>query len=180
MGDVALPLRVAVEEMVEEPGAARVGQELGAIADEPARRDAVLEAHPAGAVVHHLDHLRLARPELLGDSTDELLGDVHHQMLHGLERLAAVLLGDDLWLAHLELEALAPHHLDQDRELELAASGYAEGVRGIRLIDADAHVAATLLPEPLSKLRGCDELALAAGERRNAGIEQHGDRGLVD
>src|SRR5262249_58352252 len=99
---------------------------------------------PAGAVVHHLDHLRLARPELLRDGADELFGDVHHQMLHGLERLATILLGDDLRLAYLELEALAPHHLDQDRELELAASRYAEGVGGIRFVDADAHGATRL------------------------------------
>src|SRR5262249_34501170 len=109
--------------------AARVGQEFGAVADEPATRDAVFEPYPAGAVVDHLDHLPLARAELGRDGADELLGNVDDQMLHRLEGPAALPPRDDLRLADLELEALAAHHLDEDRELQLAASGHAKRIR---------------------------------------------------
>jgi hypothetical protein len=65
----------------------------------PARRHAVLEPHAPGAVIHHLGHLALAGPELLRDRADELLGDVHHEVLHRLEGLAVLDLRDDLGLA---------------------------------------------------------------------------------
>ena len=41
-------------------------------------------------------------------------------------------------LADLELEALAPHHLDEDGELQLAAARHPEGVGRVGLLDADA------------------------------------------
>ena len=47
-------------------------------------------------------------------------------MLHRLEGLAVFLVRDDLGLADLDLEAFAPHDLDEDRELQLAAAGDAE------------------------------------------------------
>src|SRR5438094_8810140 len=80
----------------------------------------------------------------------------------------------------LELEPLAPHHLDEDRELELAATGDAEGVRRIGLLDADADVDALLFQEPLAELRRGDEPPLPARERRDVGGEEHGHRRLVD
>ena len=79
-------------------------------------------------MVDHLRHLALARAELLRHRADELLGDVHHEVLHRLERLAVFLVRDDLGLADLHLEALAPHRLDEDRELQLAAPRDLEGV----------------------------------------------------
>ena len=44
---VARPRLPAVEDVVQEAGAAGLGEELGAEADQPARRDEVLHAHPA-------------------------------------------------------------------------------------------------------------------------------------
>src|SRR6185503_9519690 len=52
--ELAVPGLVAVEDVVEDPGAARLGEELRPEADEPAGRDEVLHPHPAGAVVDHL------------------------------------------------------------------------------------------------------------------------------
>src|SRR4029453_19203875 len=49
LGNVALPLRVAVEEMVEEPGAPRVREKFRAVADEPARGQAILQPAPSRA-----------------------------------------------------------------------------------------------------------------------------------
>src|SRR5438445_8523380 len=43
-GDLPLPRSPPVEEVVQEPGAARVGQKLAPVSDEPARRDPVLRS----------------------------------------------------------------------------------------------------------------------------------------
>src|SRR6185369_10573672 len=94
--DLPVPRRPAVEEVVQEAAAARVREKLRAVADEPPRRDAVLEAHAPRPVIRHLDHLASPRADLLGYDADVLLGAVDHQVLHGLEPLAVLRPGDDL------------------------------------------------------------------------------------
>src|SRR5204863_166352 len=56
---LARPWLPAVEHVVEQTGAARLGEEFRAEADQAARRHEVLHAHPAGAVVDHLLQARL-------------------------------------------------------------------------------------------------------------------------
>ena len=53
-----------------------------------------------------------------------ILGDVDHELLHRFDDLAVQLLGDDVRPRDLQLEPLAAHHLDQDRQLQLAASDH--------------------------------------------------------
>ena len=69
-----------------DAGAARLGEELGAEADQAARRHEVLHPHPAGAVVDHLLEAALAQREQLGDDADVVLGDVDRE---ALDRLVA-------------------------------------------------------------------------------------------
>src|SRR5262249_11475504 len=99
MRNLTLPLRVAVEERVEKAVAAGGAVDVGAVPDEAARGEPILETYAPRAVIDHPGHQALAGSELLGDGADELLGDVHHEMLHGLERLALLLPRDDLGLA---------------------------------------------------------------------------------
>jgi hypothetical protein len=54
---------------------------------------------------------------------------------------AVDLAGDDLGLAHGELEALAAHHLDQHRQLQLAAALHLPRVGALGLQHADGDVA---------------------------------------
>ena len=89
-GDLALPLDVAVEERVHDGGAARVGQDFAAQADQAARRDMELEAHAAGAVVHHLVHLALARAELLDHHAEEGFRAIDDQVLDRLLSLPSM------------------------------------------------------------------------------------------
>ena len=87
---LALPDVPAVEEVVEEPGAARVGQELGAVADEAAggiRYSSRTRPVPWFTI---LAICAAARADLLRDRADELLGDVDDEVLHRLERLAVL------------------------------------------------------------------------------------------
>src|SRR5699024_7962834 len=98
-GDRAGPRLVALEDVVGDAGAAGLGEELRAEADQPARGHEELHPDPAAAVVGHLLHPALARGEELGDRTEILLGGVNGHALDGLVELAVDLPGDDLGLA---------------------------------------------------------------------------------
>src|SRR5690606_27893124 len=58
---LARPRLVPVEDVVEQAGAPRLGEELRPETDEPASRDEVVEPDPPGAVVDHL--LQPAAPQ---------------------------------------------------------------------------------------------------------------------
>src|SRR5207244_790772 len=62
---LAMPGFPGLEDMVEDAGAAGLGQELGADPDQSARWDEVLHARPAGAVVDHLHQAPLTEREQL-------------------------------------------------------------------------------------------------------------------
>ena len=118
--------------------------------------------------------------EQLGDGADVLLGGVDREPLDRLVQLAVLLVGDDLGLAGGQLEALAPHHLEQDDELQLAAALDLPGVGAADVVDADRDVADQLGVEPVEDLARGQLLALEAGERRGVDPDLDRERGLVD
>ena len=71
---------------------------------------------------------------------------------------AVDLLGDDLRPRHLQLEALAPHHLDEDRQLQLAAADDLHLLGRLGRLDADRDVAEQLLVEPIAEVARGDVL----------------------
>ena len=119
----------------------------------PRAGNAELQAHAAAAVVDHLGHRAAARAEPGDHHALEVLGDVDHELLDRLHALAVDLLGDDLGPRHLQLVALAAHHLDQDRELQLAAAEHLELLRRVGRLDAQRDVAEQLLVEALARWR---------------------------
>ena len=149
---LAVPRLPRLEDVVDDPGAARLGEELGAEADQPARGDEVLHARPAAAVVDHLLQAALAQREQLRDDADVLLGDVDRDALDRLVPLPVDLLGQHLRLADRQLEALAAHHLDEHRELQLAAALHLPGVGARGRQHAQRDVADELRVEPLLDL----------------------------
>ena len=166
--------------MVEDPGAARLGQELGAEADQAARRHEVLHARPAGAVVDHLRDAALAEREQLRDDADVVLGHVDRDALDRLVPLAVDLLRQHLGLADRQLEALAAHQLDEHRELELAAALHLPGVRPRGGEDAQRDVADELLLEARLDLARGQPVALGAGERARVDADRDRQARLVD
>ena len=164
-----------------DAGAAGVGEELGAEADQATGGDQELHAHPAGAVVGHLLHAALAGGQQLGDRAEVLLGRVDGQALHGLVDLAVDLLGDHLRLADGQLEALAAHLLDQDRQGQLATALHLPGVGALGGQHAQRDVADQLLVEAVLDQAGGDLGALdAAHQRAGVGADRHRDGRLVD
>ncbi len=126
---------------MHQGGAARVGEQLAAQADQAARRNFEFEAHAARAVIAHLDHLAAAAAEGFHDDADEIVGDVDDQALERLHlscRLSC--LTTISGLPTDELETFAAHRFDQDGELEFAAAENSEGFRSVGVFDADGNV----------------------------------------
>ena len=178
--DLSLPRLPAIEDVVDQPGAAGFGEELGAEPDQPARGDDVFHPHPAGAVVDHLLHAALAQRQQLRDHADELLGRVDAHPLDRLVELAVDLAGDDLGLADGHLEALTAHHLDQHRQRQLAAALHLPDVGALGHDDPQRDVADELAVQSRLELRGGQLVAVLAGQRRVVDAERDRQRRLVD
>ena len=105
-------------------------------------------------MVDHLLHAPLAQREQLRDDADVVLGHVDREALDRLVQLAVDLARDDLRLADRELEAFAPHRLDEHRELELAAALHFPRVGTLGRQDAQRDVADELLRSAASRRAG--------------------------
>src|SRR4029078_8236370 len=92
--------------------------------------------------------------------------DVDGDPLVRLLELAVDLAQQDLRAGRGQLEALAAHLLDEDRQLELAAIADLECLARLRWPDLDRDVAEHLLFEAGLDLAAGDVLALATGQRR--------------
>ena len=110
--------------------------------------------------------LTVARRERLRHGADVLLGDVDHAALERLALLAVDLAGDDLGAAHLELVSLTTHRFDEDRELQLAASGDFEHIGRLGVGQLDGNVAEHLALESFAEVARRDVAAGLAGQRR--------------
>src|SRR5580698_8242415 len=135
--DFALVSRIAVEQAVHDRGAAGVGEQFALVADQAAGRCVKHQPQAIAAGGTHLDHLGLALAHLLHDDAGMLLVDVDHDFLDRLLPVAGrfVLFQHDARTRYRELEALASHGLDQDRELQFAAARYFHGILVVGLGD---------------------------------------------
>ena len=78
--------------------------------------------------------------------------DVNSDVLERFVHVAVDDLGHHLGLAHRQLEALPPHRLDQDGQLQLAAAENAEGLGGFGILDANRDVGEQLPLQPGAQL----------------------------
>ena len=180
VGHLAGPRAEALADLVQERGSAGLGQELAAIPDQAAHRQHELEADPAVAVGRHLLETRLARGERGLHLADEVGRDVDRDPFVRLLRLPVHRAQDHLRPAHLELEPLAPHLLDQDGQLKLAAATDLERVCGLGRVDLDRDVAEHLAVESGLDLAARHIAAVLAGERRGVHAQGHAQRRRVD
>src|SRR4051794_23757384 len=162
---LAVPRLPALEDVVHDPGTARLREELGTETDQPARRHEVLHAGPARAVVDHLLHPALPEREQLRDDADVLLRDIDGDPFDRLVLLPVEHAGQHLRLPHGELESLAPHDLDEDGELELSAPLYLPDIGARRRLHAQGDVSNELALEAGDQRAGRHNVALGACER---------------
>ena len=81
---------------------------------------------------------------------------------------------------HRQLEAFAPHGLDQNAELQLAAAGDLHRILLGRLGDPQRDVAFRLAQQPLADHPALHLVALGAGERRIVDAEGHRQGRRID
>src|SRR5699024_3204980 len=120
--DVAGPGTVSGGDRVRDAGAAGLGEEPCAEADEAAGGDLELHAHPAGSVVGHGRHHTLAGGAQLGDGAEVVPRNVDGELLERLRPRAVDRPGHGLRLAAGESESLTTHLLDEDGQRQLSAS----------------------------------------------------------
>ena len=87
---------------------------------------------------------------------------------------------DDLGPRNGQLEALAAHVLDQNRELQFAAAGDVEGIRFSRRRHLDGDVALGLLQQPVADDAALHLVAFLTGERAVVDAEGHRQRRRID
>mmetsp|Transcript_21991 Transcript_21991/g.67671 ORF Transcript_21991/g.67671 Transcript_21991/m.67671 type:complete len:300 (+) Transcript_21991:158-1057(+) len=155
---------VVVEVGVDDGEAARGREQVGAEADGAARGNEILDVGVvAGLGAAHVLHFALALVQEVDDGGRVLLGNLDLDHVEGLGLDAVDGLDDDFWGADLELEALAAHGLDEDREVQGPAAGDHEGVGAARVVDLQRDVAVEFLHEAVPDDAGRELVALAAG-----------------
>ncbi len=179
--DLASVSLVAVEQAVHHRGAAGIGQQFSLVADEAACRSHEYEPHATAAGRLHLRHLGLALRELLHHHTGVLLVDVDDDLFDRLHELAfGIALQQYLRPRYRKLEAFAPHGLDQDAELQLAAAGDLHGILLGRLGHPQCDIAFGLAQQPLADDPALHLVAFGAGERGIVDHEGHRHRRRID
>jgi hypothetical protein len=157
-----------------------VGHELRPESDQAARGNPELEADASAAVVDHLGHRAFAFAHLRDHDALVILGDVDDKLLDRLNGLPVHFFRHDVGPRHLELEAFAAHHLDQNRQLQLTTADHLHLLWRVGRLDANGHVADQLAVQPILELTGGDVLTLTAGHRRGVDAEDHRHGRLVD
>ena len=167
------------KDVIHDAGALRVREELRPEADQAARGDAELEPHASASVIHHFCRHAASSPRLRDDHTLELLGHVDHEVFDRFHLHAVDFLRDDFRARDLQLVPFAPHHLDQNRQLQLASPDHLHLFRRIRVLHAQRDIAEELLRQPLAQVARGDVLAVAPRHWRGVHAEDHRDGRLV-
>ncbi len=129
MGELTHPGHPTFVVLVDQGGAPGSGHEQGAEAEQAPGRRHDGDDGPADVAGDQPGDGPPTWGRSLGDGTHVLVGDVDHCPFQRLVRPSVHLPDDDLRAAHLELEALSSHRLDQHRQLQLATPRHLEDLR---------------------------------------------------
>ena len=109
-----------------------------------------------------------------------LVFDVGGDLLDRFVTLAADFMEHHARLRDSQLVAFAAHVLEQDGQVQFAATHHFEDAVFVGVAHLECDVRLQLAVEPVADLPAGDELAFATRERRVVDAEVHGQRGLVD
>src|SRR5579875_3678735 len=94
--------------------------------------------------------------------------------------LAVYRSSENLRFADLQFIAFPPHHFDENRELQLAASHYLERIGPARFLDSNRNVCQQFSVQSVTQVARGDKRAFASGERRVVDCERHGDGWFIN
>ena len=180
LGQLANPRNVPGVTLVDERRASSLCQQLATKAQQTTRRTVELQDRPTGVTGVHVRHRALPRRDRLCDYADVIVGYVDGDLFERLVTVALDDLCDDLGARYLQLVALTTHCLDQDRQLQLAATSNLDDVRRIGRSQANRDVAEDFFVETLLEVARGQVLPVLAGSRRRVDPERHRQNGLVD
>ena len=142
---------VAVEDVVHDAEAARIGHEFSTISQKSSGRNEIGQTGHAVGGVHRLD---AAAPlaKLLHDGAHVFLRDVDGQFFDGFLCDAIHFLQNDLRTRHLEFIAFAAHLLNENGEVEFATSGDLETHSFFIRNDLQCDIRHRLAGEPLRQM----------------------------
>ena len=156
---------IVLEVVIQQPGAAGVGEELRSIANETTCRRQIFEAHPPIARGRHLLHATTAPAQLLDDRAGIGLIQIDHDLLVRLQSFAVVSsLEDDLRLGHHHLVAFAAHGFDQHRQVQLPTAQHLEGVGRFGVVHPQRDVRFHFLEQAIMQIARGDVFPVGAGE----------------
>src|SRR5207253_2917854 len=156
------------------------GEHARAQTDQAARGDRELQVNLALSVVH-ANELALAVADQLHDAAHVLLGDVDDEILDRLEQLPVLILAHDhVRLADAQFVSFATHVLNENAQVQEAATADLECAFVFRFFDLQRDVRFELLHQPLAKIAAGDVFALFADEGRRVDAEHHGQRGRLN
>src|SRR5207237_6529526 len=127
----------------------RISEELGTVAEQTARRNAIAQPNETLSGVFHLQHLTTPRSELLDHRAEKFLWHVDHQLLVRLEALAIrAFARDHSRPRHMKLIPFSPHRLHQNTQMQLAAAGDRPRIRPFGVLDTQGNVTLELSNDP--------------------------------
>ena len=148
--NIATIILIGMENAVQNTSASGFGQEPARIADQAARRGVEYDTRLAGTRGPHVKHRRLAPVHRIDDCAGELLVDVDRDLLDRLLPLPVLGPDQDARARHCHLEPLAPHRLDKDTKLELAATADLESILVGTFTEGDGDIRLRLGKKPLA------------------------------
>src|SRR5260370_29116594 len=129
----------------------------------------------------HLHNLAFARSERLQNVAQIFLWKIDIKIFERLKQLAVfVPMKNDLGSRHHHFVALAPHLLDQDGDLHLAASVDFKRPRCLRVVELKRNVTAGFPDEPIANVSRRHKFSLASGKRRIVYQDAHSNRRWID
>ena len=132
-----------MKQLVHHARAAGVRQKLRLIAEQPARRHVQHHSRAPGPRRPHLKKVAFTLRKFRDDDAGVAVIDVDDNFFDRLQPLPGLRidLQHDLRTRYRQLEAFAPHVLDEDSELQFAAARDDEAILVFVFLDADRDVA---------------------------------------
>ena len=170
---------VAVKDVGNQARATGQVQKLVGKANQAARRNAVFQAHTATAVRLHVHQLALAFAQGLHHAALVGFFNVGGHQFDRLVLVAIDLAEHDTWLGHGQLVAFAAHVLQQNSQVQLAATHDFKNTFFVGFFDAQRDIVLQLFLQAVPDLAASHILAFATGQRAGVDAKVHGQRGLV-
>ena len=139
--EFTVPRLIAIEYVVQQTGAAGLGEEFRAETDQPPSRHQVVHADPTGSVIHHLLEATFAKRHQLRHHSEVVLRNIHSEALDRFVHGAVDRSRHHLRFPDRDFEAFSAHQLHEDRQLQFSSTLHLPCVRAFGRQHPNRHIA---------------------------------------